>query len=168
MKRLSVFVLGLLVFVSCFAADSSWDFMKGVKAIDVEIDFHKAIINNFSEEEFVTYYSQFIQQENWYPTSQNYWKKAFLEEFADQTLEKHCLAGEAPTAKIKMLITLLSATDSGDLQTSIAFIDKETNTTLKTVEMASKGGHFGGIINLISDGFENLGESIGKQVRKHL
>lgn len=168
MKRIILSFLGVIATISCFAADTSWDFIKGVKAIDVEIDYHQAIMNNLNETEFIQYYSQFIQQEDWYANAQKYWQKKFVEETADETMDKHCFVGDVPTAKIKMIVTLLSATDSGNLVTSIAFIDTETDTTLKTLEMTSKGGHFGGIISLISDGFEHLGENVGKQIRKHL
>ncbi len=168
MRRIILGVISIVSAAICVAADTSWDFLKGVKAIDVEIDYHQAIINNLNETEFVQYYSQYIQQEDWYPSAQRRWKKEFLGEFADETMEKHCLVGDIPSAKIKLLITLLSSTDSGNLVSTIAFIDKESNTTLKTMEVKSKGGHLGGIISLISDGFEHLGEDLGRQVRKHL
>ena len=168
MRRIILCIIGVVSAACCFAADTSWDFLKGVKAIDVEIDYHQAIINNSNETEFVQYYSQYIQQENWYPIAQKRWKMEFLEEFADETMEKHCLAGDIPSAKIKLLITILSLTDSGNLVATVAFIDKENDTTLKTIEVKSKGGHWGGIVSLIADGFEHLGEDMGRQVRKHL
>lgn len=169
MKRaIIVFVCIFSVLTTCFAADSSWSFLKGVKAIELEVDYHQAIINNMDEQEFIQYYSQYISQENWYAASQKYWEGSFLNECSDQIHKKACRIGKVQDAKIKLLITLLSATDNGDLQVKITFINKENGSTLNTIEMNSKGGHFGGIISLISDGFEHLGEKVGKLLLRQL
>ena len=173
MRKIILFISFVLVGLNMLAVKPVYDFLRGETSINLEIDYSKGEYMGMTLDDFIAYrneeclYTQVKEisyADHWEDSVKPELQSELLDDMRDH-LRKIRVCVINCDCKYTLLITVLLVSGNGDLETECSFVDKEGNV-VKKFNLNSKGGHFGSIENLMEDGFENLGELLGKKISR--
>lgn len=173
MKKIMLLIGFVLVGFNILAEKPVYEFLRGETSINLEIDYSKGEYMGMSLDDFIAYrneeclYTQLKginYADHWEDSIKPELKSELLDDLRDH-LKKIRVCALKCNCKYTLLITILSVSGSGDLETECSFVDTEGDEVQKFV-LNINGGHFGTIENLMEDGFENLGEYLGKKISR--
>lgn len=93
--------------------------------------------------------------------------KRFYYGVKDEMEKRYFLYGDVPEANYKAVFHIQQVGNDGTVYSLVEFSPNNGDEILCTVEMIGKGGRFGTFLNLFGDGLEELGEAMGKLLKKN-
>ena len=138
----------------------SLDVLRGEEYVKVVVDYSNAIIMDMTEEEFAEY------EEDWYKD-----QPAIMSKFIEEANEE--LGGRLRLSRTKdsnyILRWAVEWIDENGTIMSDFYLETADGEIIAVIEnVKGKGGVFGTKLNLIKDGAEETGESLGKFLKIQL
>lgn len=138
----------------------SLDVLRGEEYVKVVVDYSNALIMDMTEEEFAEY------EEDWYKD-----QPAIMSKFIEEANEE--LGGRLRLSRTKdsnyILRWAVEWIDENGTIMSDFYLETADGEIIAVIEnVKGKGGVFGTKLNLIKDGAEETGESLGKFLKIQL
>jgi hypothetical protein len=152
--------------------------LKSQSRVSLFIDFSEALIDNKSEEDFVTYMQTSARRKdldedfasNWSEKVKPQLTATFIskvnEELSDEKQKPRLVTAQGNIYTLKVLVKEIS--DDGDIEADYLLVETTSGVVLGVVEMETDGGHVGKFVGLLNDGFGNAGEEFGEWLAKKL
>ncbi len=162
MRRLLVGILLLLpLALSAQKIKSgSLAFLKEEKSLNIIFDVSKARMMGASNESE----SMIIPLWN---TDSTLLMKRFYYGVKDELEKRYFIFGDVPEANYKAVFHIQQVGNDGTVYSVVEFSPNKGDEILCTVEMVGNGGRLGTFLSLVGDGFDDLGETMGKLLKRN-
>ena len=159
-----LFTLALLICSSLLASAQT--------NINIVIEYAEKALLGMPEKDFREYIEatdllQITNDDNWDAVKKG-WYSVFCKEANSELAEKNYLVGAIPSAPITARVVIKNINQTGNIDAVIYLTDSEIGDAVEEIPLKVYGGTIGDIVNLMGDGFEQLGETFGKTYIKIL
>ena len=174
MKTLLTLSALVLLFVTATStashsqANDSWSqlgiALKGQSSIDFQIDFSDAYIDNLPA-------AQFIEKEKGWDEGFTKMQVRFLRQFNNRAMQTRSslTAGNRPDAPIILIIKVIDVSDRGaNILAKCIIKRKQDGQILFSHSVKTDKGVAGSILSLMGDSLEEMGEFLGKKVKRNV
>ena len=164
MKKYFVALVALLLGMQAASAqtltEGSLDVLRGQQSVKVIVDYSNALIMDMTEEEFAEY------EEDWYKDQPQIMSE--LIEEANDKLDGVLRLSRTRTTNYILRWAVDWIDESGTIMSDF-YLETASGEVLAVIEnVKGKGGVFGTKLNLIKDGAEETGESLGEFIKREL
>jgi len=163
MRRVLFIIFALTTSLFTFGqatVNGSFEELKNVSKINLEIDFSNAIIHGMTEKDFSIY------EKDWYKDQPEIYH-ALREPMQDKLKDRLCV-GKLIESPYKIKVCVSSINNYGDYH-CYAVITNNTGNTIATIsKIKGAGGVFGSKLNLIKDGAKSVGKILGDILKREL
>lgn len=162
MKKFYVALLLMMVTMSSFAQSVVGSFVPLAREgkATVEIDFSDAIIHNMSEKDFQEF------EVDWNKDKMSVAGTIFSN--IQDKLDNYAVFSKTMQFPYKLLVKVVRITVNGDFYCNVYLYDENQKELARMERVYGNGGRWGTKLNLIKDGAEDVGEAIGKKIRRDI
>jgi len=160
MKKSFLIFLTAVISVSGYGQklkSGSFDGIFSEGRINVKIDYSKAMINGYTEEELLD--SEIEMGKDWKNGKPEVNQKFIFA--LNEKAGKNVSIGSYKNTKYTIVYYPLTIDKDGDQKAYATVVDENGETILETAEFKASGGHIGTFMNLVGDGMDSAGERLG-------